>query len=278
MNDVVRYRTEGFAAHVTLDSPHNRNALSTAMVRGLREAIDAADADPAVRLLLLGHTGGTFCAGADLTEAAEGAGGEDGDPAAAVAERTRSFLGLVRRIVTARVPVAAVVDGHARAGGVGIVAACDLAVASGRATFGISEVRLGVAPAMISIPLRHRMSPRALLSASLTGGAFGGAEAAACGLVTDCVDGPGTPRAEDEPSDAREELVGSLVESLRKSSPAGLAATKALAVAPLLADLDAEGEHVARVSAEMFLGDDAAEGVVAFLERRSPRWVSEHEA
>ncbi|WP_333619044.1 enoyl-CoA hydratase-related protein [Dietzia sp.] len=286
--DAVRYRTEGFAAHVTLDTPHNRNALSSALLRGLGEALDAAEADPAVRLVLLGHTGGTFCAGADLTEASGADGADGGDPAAAVAARTRAFLGLVRRIVTAEVPVAAVVDGHARAGGVGLVAACDFAIAGPHATFGISEVRLGLAPAMISLALRHRMGPRALARAALTGRTFGGAEAVASGLITEFVDAAGPaasagaagPSAaadppDGRPSDAREELVGALVQSLGKSSPAGLAATKALLAAPLLADLDAEGERVAEISAEMFLGEDAAEGVTAFLERRSPAWVSE---
>lgn len=267
--DAVRYRREGIAAHITLDTPANRNALSTPLVTGLREAFATAAADPGARVVLLGHTGGTFCAGADLSEASASAS----DPGEAVAERTRVFLDLLRVILTSDEPVIAVVDGHARAGGVGLVAACDFAVATQRATFGVTEARLGLAPAMISLPLRHRMTPRALLRHMLTGEKFGPAEAFESGLLSHAPAGEYGERAESEPSDAIDELTEGLVGSLRKSSPAGVAATKKLAVAPLLADLDAEGAHVAQVSAEMFLGADAAEGMTAFLERREPSWA-----
>lgn len=267
--DAVRYRRSGIAAHITLDTPANRNALSSALVAGLREAFAEAEADPGARVVLLGHTGGTFCAGADLSEASAA----ELDPGEAVAERTRVFLDLLRLFLTSDMPVIAVVDGHVRAGGVGIVAACDFAVASTRATFGITEVRLGLAPAMISLPLRHRMSQRALLHFVLTGEKFGPEEALEAGLLSEVVGDVGGEREPDVASDSLEPLTAKVLGSLRKSSPAGLSATKKLAVAPLLADLDAEGAHVAQVSAEMFLGADAAEGMTAFLERRDPTWV-----
>lgn len=269
--DAVRYRREGITAHITLDTPANRNALSTPLVTGLREAFAAAAADPGARVVLLGHTGGTFCAGADLSEASA----SPADPGEAVVERTRVFLDLLRVILTANEPVIAVVDGHARAGGVGLVAACDFAVATSRATFGVTEVRLGLAPAMISLPLRHRMAPRDLLRHMLTGEKFGPGEALASGLLSHVADGDSDERAESEPSDGIGGLTAGIVGSLRKSSPAGVSATKKLAVAPLLAELDAEGAHVAQVSAEMFLGADAAEGMTAFLERRDPSWAVE---
>ena len=269
--DAVRYRREGITAHITLDTPANRNALSTPLVTGLREAFAAAAADPGARVVLLGHTGGTFCAGADLSEASA----SPADPGEAVAERTRVFLDLLRVILTSDEPVIAVVDGHARAGGVGLVAACDFAVATSRATFGVTEVRLGLAPAMISLPLRHRMAPRDLLRHMLTGEKFGPGEALASGLLSHVADGDSVERAESEPSDGIGALTAGIVGSLRKSSPAGVSATKKLAVAPLLAELDAEGAHVAQVSAEMFLGADAAEGMTAFLERRDPSWAVE---
>ena len=269
--DAVRYRREGIAAHITLDTPANRNALSTSLVAGLREAFAAVAADPGARVVLLGHTGGTFCAGADLSEAS----GSAADPGEAVAERTRVFLDLLRVILTADVPVIAVVDGHARAGGVGLVAACDFAVATPRATFGVTEVRLGLAPAMISLPLRHRIAPRALLRHVLTGEKFGPDEALESGLLSHVAEEHAAERAESEPSDGVAALTADIVGSLRKCSPAGVSATKKLAVAPLLADLDAEGAQVAHVSAELFLGADAAEGMTAFLERREPSWAVE---
>ncbi|MGA8330383.1 MAG: enoyl-CoA hydratase-related protein, partial [Mycobacterium sp.] len=132
MDRVVEYSVAGHVARLTLNSPHNRNALSEALVGQLHQGLrDAAD-DPAVRVVVLGHTGNTFCAGADLAQRSAQA---SADPAEAAAERSREMTALLRAIVASPLPVIVAVDGHVRAGGMGLVAAGDIAVAGPRSTF-----------------------------------------------------------------------------------------------------------------------------------------------
>ena len=264
---LVSFATRGGAAHITLDSPHNRNAISTALVTQLHAALERAAADDAARVVVLGHTGGTFCAGADLSEASGDTGGSRGDagaepltPADAAAARTRTFLDLLRAIIAHPKPVIAAVDGHVRAGGMGLVAACDLAVAGPSSTFALTEVRLGLAAAMISVPLAARVNSRDLTRALLTGEKFDAAHARSIGLLTEAVDD--VPAAVDE-----------LVASFRPCSPQGLAENKALLAGPLLAELDERGDDLAGITARLFGTGEVAEGMTAFLERRPPSWA-----
>lgn len=268
---VVRYEVGDGAAHITLDSPHNRNAISTALVDQLHAALDRAAADEAARVVVLGHTGGTFCAGADLSEASAGTGDPEGDPdaepptsAEQAAERTRVFLDLLRAIIAHPKPVIAAVDGHVRAGGMGLVAACDLAVAGPSSTFALTEVRLGLAAAMISVPLAARVNSRDLTRALLTGEKFDAAHARSIGLLTEAVDD--VPTAVDE-----------LVASFRPCSPQGLRENKALLADRLLAELDERGNALAGITARLFTTDEVAEGMTAFLERRPPSWAADPE-
>jgi len=268
---LVDYESRGGAARITLDSPHNRNAISTALVTQLHAALERAAADDAARVVVLGHTGGTFCAGADLSEASGDTGGSRGDagaepltPADAAAARTRTFLDLLRAIIAHPKPVIAAVDGHVRAGGMGLVAACDLAVAGPSSTFALTEVRLGLAAAMISVPLAARVNSRDLTRALLTGEKFDAAHARAIGLLTEAADD--VPAAVDE-----------LVAAFRPCSPQGLAENKALLSGPLLAELDQRGEAMAGITARLFGTDEVAEGMTAFLERRPPSWAVDAE-
>ncbi|HJC59458.1 MAG TPA: enoyl-CoA hydratase family protein [Candidatus Dietzia intestinigallinarum] len=268
---LVDYESRGGAARITLDSPHNRNAISTALVTQLHAALERAAADDAARVVVLGHTGGTFCAGADLSEASGDTGGSRGDsgaepltPADAAAARTRTFLDLLRAIIAHPKPVIAAVDGHVRAGGMGLVAACDLAVAGPSSTFALTEVRLGLAAAMISVPLAARVNSRDLTRALLTGEKFDAAHARAIGLLTEAADD--VPAAVDE-----------LVAAFRPCSPQGLAENKALLSGPLLAELDQRGEALAGITARLFGTDEVAEGMTAFLERRPPSWAVDAE-
>lgn len=263
---LVRYEVHGGAAHLTLDSPHNRNAISTPLVDQLHAALDRAAADDSARVVVLGHTGGTFCAGADLSEAA----GSTGDPAGAgtpqeqAARRTRVFLDLLRAIIAHPKPVIGAVDGHVRAGGMGLVAACDLAVAGPSATFALTEVRLGLAAAMISVPLAARVNSRDLTRALLTGETFDSAHARSIGLLTEAVD--------DVPA-----AIERLVAAFRPCSPQGLTENKALLAAPLLAELDERGEALAGVTARLFTTPEVTEGMTAFMERRPPSWTADPE-
>lgn len=167
-------------ARLTLNSPHNRNALSSTLVSQLHQGLSAAEADPAVRLVVLGHTGGTFCAGADLSEA----GGGGGDPYRMAVARAREMTALLRAIVESPLPVVGAINGHVRAGGFGLVGACDMVVAGPESTFALTEARIGVAPAIISLTLLPKLSPRAAARYYLTGEKFGAREAADIGLIT----------------------------------------------------------------------------------------------
>ena len=164
MDTLVEYTVDGHVARLTLNSPHNRNALSTTLVSQLHQGLRDAAADPAVRVVVLGHTGNTFRAGADLRGDREGgAAGRSGspppasegsaanaDPAEATAQRSREMAALLRAIVEAALPVIVAVNGHVRAGGMGLVAACDIAIATTEASFGTTEVRLGLTPSTVS--------------------------------------------------------------------------------------------------------------------------------
>ncbi len=251
---LVTYAVDGHVARLTLDSPHNRNALSTRLVEQLHAGLRAAAADSAVRTVVLGHTGGTFCAGADLSEAA------DGDPFETTAARGREMAAVLRAIVSSPVPVVAAVDGHVRAGGLGLVGACDIAVAGPRSTFALTEARIGVAPAVISLTLLPKLAPRAAARYYLTGETFTAPTAAEIGLITLA-------------ADDLDAAVAGIVADLGRGSPQGLAASKALTTADVLARFDRDAEQLAIESARLFVSEEAREGMLAFLQKRPPRWL-----
>ncbi|UZI29557.1 enoyl-CoA hydratase family protein [Streptomyces sp. VB1] len=231
-------------ATLTLDSPANRNALSASLVGEARAALAACAADDTVRAVLLTHTGTTFCAGADLKEPP--------DPEA--------FVGLMREIVALPKPVVARVTGHVRAGGLGLLAACDIAVAGPDSTFALTESRLGLAPAVISLTLLPRLDRTAANRYYLTGERFDAAEAARIALVT--------VAAEDV-----DQALVPILDGLRRASPQGLAASKELVTATVLRSFDQYAEDLVARSAALFASDEAREGMTAFLERRDPAWV-----
>jgi len=245
----------GPLARLTLNSPHNRNALSGALVSQLHQGLRDAAADPAVRAVVLGHTGGTFCAGADLSEA----GG--GDPFDMAVARAREMTALLRAIVESPLPVIAAVNGHVRAGGFGLVGACDIAVAGPRSTFALTEARIGVAPAIISLTLLPKMTSRAAARYYLTGETFDAGKAAEIGLIT---------MAADDVDAA----VSALVTDVSRGSPQGLAASKALTTAAVLEGFDRDAERLTEESARLFVSDQAREGMLAFLQKRPPSWAT----
>ncbi|MFB8282459.1 enoyl-CoA hydratase family protein [Nocardia colli] len=250
----VRYEVADGFATLTLDSPHNRNALSSKLVAELLQGLDDAAADDAVRGIVLAHTGNTFCAGADLSEAS------NADPAVAADDRTRVMIGVLRRLIATPKPVIAQIDGNVRAGGMGIVAACDLAVAGPTSSFALTEVRIGLAPFMISLTLLPRLTSRAASRYFLTGEKFGADVAEQIGLITT---GAADPVAE----------VARLRAELRKGAPQGLAESKRLVNAAMLAEFDASAEELATRSASFFGTDEVREGMTAFLQRRPASWA-----
>jgi len=240
---IGRTRARGVET-LTLDSPHNRNALSAALVGELADALADCAKDSDVRAVVLTHTGNTFSAGADLKDPP--------DPDALVA--------LLRRIVAVPKPVLARVTGHVRAGGLGLLAACDIGTASTAATFAFTEVRIGVAPAVISLPLLPRTDPRALARYYLTGERFDAAEAARIGLLT----------ATGDDVDA---VLEPVLEGLRKAAPEALAETKRLLTVRVLEAFDRDAADLTALSARLFASAQAREGMTAFLERRDPAWA-----
>lgn len=252
----VRYDVVDGIATITLDSPHNRNAISSRLVKELLAGLAAARDDADVRAVELTHTGNTFCAGADLSEASTAAS----DPATAASERTRSMIGLLRAIVELPKPVVGRIDGHVRAGGMGLVGACDIVVAGPASTFALTEARLGLAASIISLTVLPRLSSRASSRYFLTGEKFGPEEAEKLGLITTAADNA-------------EFTVATILGELRKSSPQGLAESKALTTAAVLADFDSSADRLAAQSARLFGTAEAMEGMTAFLQRRPPSWA-----
>lgn len=243
MTLIGRTRTRGVET-LSLDAPERRNALSAALVGELADALTDAGRDSGVRAVLLTHTGNTFSAGADLR-----------DPPA-----PEALVGLLRQIVELPRPVVARVTGHVRAGGLGLLAACDISAASHAATFAFTEVRIGVAPAVISLPLLPRTDPRALARYYLTGERLDAAEAARIGLLT--------VAGEDV-----DETLAPILDGLRKSAPEALAETKRLLTARVLETFDRDAADLTALSARLFASAHAREGMTAFLERREPEWV-----
>jgi enoyl-CoA hydratase len=250
---VVQYAVDRAIATITLDSPENRNALSARLVTELAEHLTTAGADDSVRAVVLTHTGTVFCAGADLKEQVGEGGPQEG---------TRRVVALMRQIVELPKPVLARLDGAVRAGGLGLVGACDVVVARRGVTFALTEVRLGLAAAMISMTILSRMPERAAARYLLTGDTFDADAAAAAGLVT---------VATDELDGDVEQLCA----SLRKCSPQGLTEAKRLLTRGMLREFDEHGEEMQQLSARLFASDEAREGMTAFLQKRPPRWATE---
>ncbi|MDA5283914.1 enoyl-CoA hydratase family protein [Streptomyces sp. Isolate_45] len=230
---------------LTLNSPPTRNALSAQLVADLRTALAEAATDPDTRAVVLTHTGNTFCAGADLKSPC--------DPA--------DFLALLREATELPKPIVARVTGHVRAGGLGLLGACDITAAGPRSTYAFTETHLGLAPAVISATLLPRLDPRAASRYFLTAEVFGPAEATRIGLLT--------LHAEDDVDTA----LAPVLDGLRRAAPQALATTKALATAAVRESLDRDGARLTELSAAVFASAEAREGITARFERRDAAWV-----
>ncbi len=253
-NEVVHLRVDRAVATVTLDSPPNRNALSRRLTGELGGHLARLAGDDAVRAVVLTHTGTTFCSGADLADSGAEGGPQPG---------TARLVDLLRQMVELPKPLIARIDGAVRGGGLGLVGACDLAVATAASTFAFTEARLGVAPAIISLTVLPRLGDRSAAEWFLTGDRFDAAEAQRMGLLSHAgVD-----------ADAADAVVEGLVASMRRCSPQGLAAAKGLLTGGLLRGFEQRADSLMRLSAELFDSAEAREGITAFLERRPPAWA-----
>lgn len=253
MTELVHYDVHAGVATITLDSQHNRNALSAQLMGELTERLTGALTDDTVRVVVLTHAGRVFCSGMDL-KASRG-----GD---ASAMPVNAFPELLQRIWESPKPVVARIAGPARAGGVGLIGACDVAVAARSATFAFTEVHLGVIPAVISVTVLPRLAPRAAHELFLTGEVFDGERAQRIGLVNSAV--------ADEELDAE---VDRHVALLVRGAPGALAATKVMLRRPPAASMAEDFAAMSELSARHFAGEEGQEGIAAFAQKRLPRWV-----
>lgn len=253
-DDLVTYAVDRGVATLCLNSDANRNALSTPLMKRLLAHLDTAAGDDDVRVVVLGHTGRVFCSGADLKETA--AAREAGEVPAAMLTDVLAALWEFEKPVIARV------SGPARAGGIGLVAAADIAVCAAEATFAFTEVRLGVIPAVISATVLPRLRPRDAAELYLTGTVFDGRRAETIGLVTRAV-----------PAVDVNIAVAGYAEDLLKGAPGALAGAKRL-LRRGQGGIRAELDELAKTSAHFFLSEEGREGVAAFAEKRDPNWMS----
>ncbi|MCP3960615.1 MAG: enoyl-CoA hydratase [bacterium] len=249
----VRYETRGPAAWILLDRPEKRNALSAAMIAQIAEALDRASADDAVRAVVVTGRGPAFCAGADLEAGV--------DLADAGAGPRNPFARLLQRFQTCAKPVIAVVNGPAFGGGLGLVAAADIVIASSDVVFSFSEVRLGLIPAMISVMVLPRIGPHNARRLFLTGRRFTAEEAVGYGLVHRVTS------ADDLEAAAEDEIA-----EIAKGGPIAVAEAKRLIrEIPSLPENEAFHRAAAWL-AELVGSEEAREGVAAFVEKRPPKW------
>lgn len=252
MTAAVETELDGGVLTVTLADAANRNALSTRLVGELTAALDAADADPEVRVVVLTNTGSVFCAGADLSErTADGAPAAIADP--------EGFFG---RFARSPKPYVGRIAGHCVAGGMGLAAAMDISLAADGAKFGFTEVRVGVAPAVVSVVCLPKLRVADARSAFLRGNRFPAAEAARMGLINAAV-----------PPDRLDEEVAAVVADLLAGGPEAIAASKRLLLeVPGMPVADAF-RWAGELSARLFAGDEAGEGMAAYREKRAASWV-----
>jgi enoyl-CoA hydratase/carnithine racemase len=246
LSNAVTVERRGQAAWLVLDEPERRNALSIELLDELAAALAAAAADDAVRAIVLTGRGTSFCAGADLRR-----------PASPV-----QLAELMYAMEQCPKPVLSAVNGHAFGGGIGLIAAADIAIASETALLSFSEVRLGVIPAIIGIACVPKLGEHHARRLFLTGSRLSATEACAVGLLHRVV-----PAAELEAA------VEAELAALALGAPGAQAEAKAF-VARLTAPGRAEAyAWAAAKSAELFASEEATEGRAAFLEKRKPRWA-----
>ena len=239
---------------VTLADEDNRNALSSRLTTELTEALDDADADPEVRVVVLTNRGRVFCAGADLSERSLGGSGSPSRPV----DPTRLF----GRFRESPKPYVGRIAGHCVAGGMGLAAAMDISIAIEEAKFGFTEVRIGVAPAIISVVCLPKIRPADAREAFLRGNRFLAPEAARMGLINAAV-----------PVEELDAAVDAVVADLKAGGPEAIAAAKQLMARVPGMPIDEAFRWAGELSASLFRGEEAAEGMRAYLDKRPPSWT-----
>lgn len=256
MTELVHLTVDQGVATITLDSPANRNALSRQLTAELDAHMQSAIERQDVRIIVLAAAGTVFCSGADLKEQREAneSGGQTGPTALAP---------ILELMWDSPKPVIGAINGAARAGGMGLVAACDLAVGVENATFAVNEVRIGVIPAIISVVLLRKLSLRDSMELFLTGEAIDGRRAEQIGLLNSAV-----------PADQLDAEVARYIDMVRKGAPNALAGAKRLVREVPAMEMHAAFDEMSARSAVHFASAEALEGMTAFAEKRPPSWTS----
>ena len=256
----LRLELDGSVARIWLDRPELRNAFDDVVIRELGEAFAQAGAAPEVRAIVLGANGPAFCAGANLNwmrRAAEFTHEQNLSDAGGLAL-------MLRTIHESPKPVIARVQGDVYAGGMGLVAACDVAVSVDTASYCLSEVKIGLIPATISPYVLRAMGTRAAQRYFLTAERFGAAEAKACGFAHEV--------CEASQIDA---VVGRLTTAIAANGPMATRACKQLVrdVAGRAIDADLRADTARRI-ADIRASAEGREGIQSFLDKRPPAWLS----
>jgi methylglutaconyl-CoA hydratase len=252
MSEATLYELRGDAAWITLNQPEKRNALNGEIVAGLGTHLQTAIADDRVRVIVLTGAGAAFCAGADLKSGGVSPGGDAENP----------FVTVLKTIWEAPKPVIGRINGHAFGGGIGLAAACDISVAADAAMFSFSEVRVGVIPAMISVVVIPKLGIHNTMWLFLTGERFSAQRAAELGLVHRAVPVADLDRA-------IEDIIG----MIRLGGPNAIREAKQLVRRVPELSMDEAFRYTSKKIGELFAGDEAAEGMLAFLEKRKPKWA-----
>lgn len=261
MSDKITTRLDNGVFTITLSDPDNRNALSRQLSAELLAAMDRVDTDDDIRVVVLTNEGSVFCAGADLSERSTDEPESD-TPAADNAEASAKPGGFFERIRRSPKPWVGRIAGHAVAGGLGLAAATDISVAVDTAKMGFSEVRIGVAPAIISVVCLPKMSAANAAEAFLRGNRFLAPEGVRLGLINYAV-----------PVQELDTTVDAIVADLVLGGPSALAATKQLINDVPRLEFDQAMTWASDLSGRLFDSPEGQEGMRAYLEKRRPAWV-----
>ena len=251
MPEILETSREGRVLRVALNRPEKRNALNAELCRVLVETLENAFDAPEIGAILLCGNGRHFCAGMDLSEVS-----------AATADSISDAQELLFRIGSrAEKPIIAAVEGASLGGGMGLVGNCHIVVAHPEATFGLTEIRVGLWPFLVYRALSAGLGERRVLELALTGRVFSTAEAREIGLVQEVAASPRTRAAE---------IAGTVSEFSPTTIRSGLRFTREVRGC----DWEAAGRIARRMRDEVFAGSDFQEGIRAFVQKRTPKWPS----
>lgn len=252
---LTKYERRGKAAWITLDSESNRNALSATLIASLLGHLEAAMADDAVRCVVLTGRGSAFCAGADLKSPGASIARDGGD--------TESpFVRILKLLWSGPKPVIAGVNGHAFGGGVGLAAACDVAVGAEGARFSFSEVRVGLVPATISVVVVRKIGVHQARRLFLTGERFDAEQARAYGILHRVV-----------PREDLERAIQEEIDAVCLGGPVAIRAAKELVRTVASLPMDDAFVFAEAMITRLFASAEGDEGRAAFAEKRPPAWV-----